>query len=72
MFSIRTWKRFTYTYIYIYINIISIVDLARRSEALDKYLPLMQQEIIIINIAMRTKGPAGINIFKFDSARARH
>jgi hypothetical protein len=52
--------------------IISIDNLSRESKSFDNDLPSMRQENITINIAIRTKGPAGINIFKFDSGRIRH
>ncbi len=50
----------------------SFIHLCQEYQSFKKYLPLMQQQIIMINIVMTTKGPAGINIFKFDSALARH
>jgi hypothetical protein len=47
---------------------ISICDLSKENT----YLPSMWQKNIMINIAMKTNGPAGINIFKFDSDHTCH
>jgi len=51
---------------------ISICDLSKENILFGKYLPSMWQKNIMINIAMKTNGPAGINIFKFDSDHTCH
>jgi hypothetical protein len=55
-----------------WIHLDRILNLSKQSKSLIKYLPSMRQKIIMIQIPIRTKGPAGINIFKFDSAREHH
>jgi P2-related tail formation protein len=56
----------------IHLELEFFIHLCQEYQSFKKYLPLMQQQIIMINIVMTTKGPAGINIFKFDSALACH